>query len=130
LCLTQRGRIEYAGHGGRINIDAIDNSAGVDCSDHEVNLKILLGLAIEAGELLERTLEFLPTPEQMAERRVSGNGLVRPELCVLLAYAKRLLREQVLASQLPDDPYLDASLAEYFPPAVVERFGHLMAAHP
>ena len=66
----------------------------------------------------------------MAERRAAGNGLVRPELCVLLAYAKRLLREQVLASQLPDDPYLDASLAEYFPPAVVERFGHLMAAHP
>jgi glutamate dehydrogenase len=187
LGLTQRGRIEYAGHGGRINTDAIDNSAGVDCSDHEVNLKILLGLAIEAGELtleernevlqsvandvvahvlydnylqvqilsqetavahqrmeayedlmvelearglLERALEFLPSPEQMAERRAAGNGLVRPELCVLLAYAKRLLREQVLASELPDDPYLDASLAEYFPPAVVERFGHLMAAHP
>ncbi|HEX5556640.1 MAG TPA: NAD-glutamate dehydrogenase [Gaiellales bacterium] len=187
LGLTQRGRIEYALGGGRINTDAIDNSAGVDCSDHEVNLKILLGLAIEAGELtleernevlqsvvndvvahvlydnylqvqilsqetavaaqrmeayedlmaeletrglLERALEFLPTPDQMAERRAGGNGLVRPELAVLLAYAKRLLREQVLASSLPDDPYLDASLAEYFPPTVVERFGHLMGAHP
>lgn len=42
LGFTQEGRIEYALHGGRINIDAIDNSAGVDCSDHEVNLKILL----------------------------------------------------------------------------------------
>jgi glutamate dehydrogenase len=187
LGLTQRGRIEYATHGGRINTDAIDNSGGVDCSDHEVNLKILLGLAVEAGELtfeerndvlqsvagdivahvlydnylqvqilsqetavsaqrmeayedlmvelearglLERTLEFLPTTEQMAERRAAGAGLVRPELCVLLAYAKRLLREHVLASAFPDDPYLDASLAEYFPAAVVERFGHLMAAHP
>jgi glutamate dehydrogenase len=187
LGLTQRGRIEYAMRGGRINTDAIDNSGGVDCSDHEVNLKILLGLAVEAGELtlgernevlqsvvgdvvshvlydnylqvqilsqesaaapqrmeayedlmtelegrglLERALEFLPTPEQMAERRAAGTGLVRPELCVLLAYAKRLLREQVLASAFPDDPYLDESLREYFPPAVVERFGHLMAAHP
>lgn len=42
LGVTQRGRIEFAGKGGRINTDAIDNSAGVDCSDHEVNIKILL----------------------------------------------------------------------------------------
>ena len=49
LGLTQRGRIEYATAGGRINTDAIDNSAGVDCSDHEVNIKILLGAAVERG---------------------------------------------------------------------------------
>ena len=42
LAITQRGRTEYLMHGGRGNTDAIDNSAGVDCSDHEVNLKILL----------------------------------------------------------------------------------------
>ena len=42
LGLTQRGRIEYALRGGRINTDAIDNSGGVDCSDREVNIKILL----------------------------------------------------------------------------------------
>jgi glutamate dehydrogenase len=51
LGLTQRGRIEYAHAGGHINTDAIDNSAGVDCSDHEVNLKILLAIAIEHGDL-------------------------------------------------------------------------------
>jgi glutamate dehydrogenase len=51
LGFTQRGRIEYALGGGRINTDFIDNSGGVDCSDREVNLKILLGLAEEAGEL-------------------------------------------------------------------------------
>ncbi len=45
LGFTQLGRVEYAQAGGRINTDAIDNSAGVDCSDHEVNIKILLGLA-------------------------------------------------------------------------------------
>ena len=187
LGFTQRGRIEYAQSGGRINTDAIDNSGGVDCSDHEVNLKILLGLAVESGDLtveerndvlqgvapdvvahvlydnylqvqilsqetaasaqrmeayedlmtelearglLARSLEYLPTAEQMAERRAAGAGLVRPELAVLLAYAKRLLREHVLASELPDDPYLDAALREYFPQAVVERFGGLLAAHP
>jgi glutamate dehydrogenase len=54
LGFTQRGRIEYALAGGRINTDAIDNSAGVDTSDHEVNIKILLGLAIADGELTEK----------------------------------------------------------------------------
>jgi glutamate dehydrogenase len=187
LGFTQRGRIEYAVAGGRINTDAIDNSAGVDCSDHEVNLKILLSLPIDAGELtmedrnalllavvgdvnrhvlydnylqvqilsqeeavshlrmehyedlmaelesvgmLDRELESVPSPEIMAERQRNGRGLVRPELCVLLAYAKRLLREQVTASTLPDDDYLHSDLAAYFPPAVVERFGAYVPAHP
>ena len=187
LGFTQLGRIEYAAGGGRINTDAIDNSAGVDCSDHEVNLKILLALAVERGELttegrdellqevvtdvvahvlydnylqvqilsqetaacnrrmeayedlmleleqtgiLKRRLEFLPSSEQMAERLAAGDGMVRPELCVLLAYAKRLLRGQVLESSLPDDPYLQGVMREYFPPAVLERFSALLPDLP
>ena len=51
LGLTRRARVEFSARGGRINADFIDNSAGVDCSDHEVNLKILLGLAERHGEL-------------------------------------------------------------------------------
>ncbi len=51
LGFTQRGRIEYALAGGRINTDFIDNSGGVHCSDREVNLKILLGMAEERGDL-------------------------------------------------------------------------------
>jgi glutamate dehydrogenase len=51
LGLTRRARTEYSARGGRVNADFIDNSAGVDCSDHEVNLKILLGLAERAGDL-------------------------------------------------------------------------------
>lgn len=51
LGFTQLGRIEYALAGGRINTDAIDNSAGVDCSDHEVNLKILLGGIVADGDM-------------------------------------------------------------------------------
>jgi len=187
LGFTQRGRIEFAVAGGRINTDAIDNSAGVDCSDHEVNLKILLAQAIEAGELtmegrnellesvadhvtshvlydnylqvqilsqesaaspqrmeayealmeeleqaglLDRALEFLPAMEGMAEREAAGAGMVRPELCVLLAYAKRLVRDQLLPSSLPDDPYLNDDLAMYFPGPVVERFGSHLVTHP
>ena len=48
---TQLGRIEFARHGGRINTDAIDNSAGVDCSDHEVNIKVLLNSVVSNGDL-------------------------------------------------------------------------------
>src|SRR5690606_39252032 len=51
LGVTQRGRIEYALAGGRINTDAIDNSAGVDCSDHEVNIKVLLDAVVADGDL-------------------------------------------------------------------------------
>jgi glutamate dehydrogenase len=187
LGFTQRGRIEFALGGGRINTDFIDNSAGVDTSDHEVNLKILLGLAISRGELeleernallseveqdvvghvlydnflqaqilsqevavsahqmeafedvmmalesegiLDRELEALPNGEEMAERRRAGRGMTRPELAVLLAYAKQSLTDALLSSSLPDSAYLEQDLRAYFPPKVVARFGHLLNDHP
>ena len=85
---------------------------------------------LERTGLLDRRLEFLPSPERMAERIAAGQGMVRPELCVLLAYAKRLLRDQILDSGLPDDPYLQATLREYFPLTINERFGEYVADHP
>jgi glutamate dehydrogenase len=187
LGLTQRARIEFAREGGLVNADFIDNSAGVDCSDHEVNLKVLVDLAVRRGEidaderdelladvtedvaahvlydsflqaqmlaqevrgsagrmfayedlmaaleaegLLQREVEFLPTSEEMADRRRSGRGLERPELAVLLAYAKRSLTGALLESSLPDDRYLEDDLRGYFPPAVVERLGDLLGEHP
>jgi glutamate dehydrogenase len=187
LGFTQRSRIEYALGGGRINTDFIDNSGGVDSSDHEVNLKILLGLAVRRGALdlegrnellaqveqdvvrhvlydnflqaqilsqevelspsrmeayedlmqaleaegvLDREIEFLPSSEEMAERRRGGSGMVRPELAVLLAYAKQSLANALLASSLPDSAYLEQDLRGYFPPLVVERFGDLVPEHP
>jgi glutamate dehydrogenase len=193
LGFTHRARIEYAnagghgGEGGLINADFIDNSAGVDCSDHEVNLKILLDLAVRRGELrreerdgllaevtedvvahvlcdsflqaqilsqevrssatrvfayedlmaaletariLRRRDEALPTTDDMAERRRAGRGLVRPELAVLVAYAKRLLTDALLESDLPDEAAFDHDVRSYFPRPVVARFGHLIAEHP
>ena len=187
LGFTQRGRIEYAQTGGRINADFVDNSAGVDCSDHEVNLKILMGTASRRGDLsleqrngllheveqdvvehvlydnflqaqilsqeaelsagrmevfedlmqslegedaLDRELEALPNGEEMAERRRVGRGLARPELAVLLAYAKQSLANALLRSSLPDSQYLEQDLRGYFPPLIVERFGHLLPEHP
>ncbi len=54
LGMTHRARIEFAQNGGRVNTDAIDNSAGVDCSDHEVNIKILLGDVVRGGDMTEK----------------------------------------------------------------------------
>ncbi|TCO50710.1 NAD-glutamate dehydrogenase [Actinocrispum wychmicini] len=60
LGLTQRGRVEFAHAGGKVNTDALDNSAGVDCSDHEVNIKILLDHLVTEGRLTqERRVELL-----------------------------------------------------------------------
>lgn len=59
LGFTQSGRIEYAIHGGHINTDSIDNSAGVDCSDHEVNIKILLNSLVVQSDLTEKQRNIL-----------------------------------------------------------------------
>jgi glutamate dehydrogenase len=187
LGFTRRARVEYAREGGLVNADFIDNSAGVDCSDHEVNQKILLGLAERRGELdrpgrdalllevtedvtahvlydsflqaqilaeevalsrtrmyayedlmtaleqrglLDRAAEALPAAEEVAERRRAGRGFERPELALLLAYAKRALTLDLLRSDFCDDPWLERDLRDYFPDRVVERFGHLLREHP
>ena len=187
LGLTQRARIAYALGGGGISMDAIDNSAGVDCSDHEVNLKILLDRIVTEGGLteeqrntllaemtdevgglvlrdnyeqtqaistataqaasmvdvharymrsleqsgrLDRALEFLPDDEAIAERKAAGQGLTAPELAIMLSYTKIALYEELLASDLPGDRNLANDFEHYFPTAVRERFGPLLARHP
>ncbi|MFC5497754.1 NAD-glutamate dehydrogenase [Caenimonas terrae] len=187
LGFTQPGRIEAALNGVRINTDAIDNSAGVDTSDHEVNIKILLGLAVGDGEMtekqrnqllpqmtddvaalvlrdnyfqtqalsvagrqgvglidqearfmrflekgghLDRAIEFLPTDGAIAERKGKGLGLTSPERAVLLAYSKMWLSEQLMASDLPEDPWIATALQRYFPALLREKFGPLIPRHP
>jgi len=187
LGLTQRARVAFALRGGRVNMDAIDNSAGVDCSDHEVNIKILLDAIVAEGDLtekqrnvllaemtdevaelvlrdnyeqtqtistsvyqaasmlevharyirsleqagkLDRALEFLPDDETLGERKAAGQGLTAPEFAILLSYTKIALYEELLASELPDDPYLTSELERYFPTAVRQRFRTRLARHP
>lgn len=186
LGLTQRGRVEYALAGGRLNTDFIDNSAGVNTSDVEVNIKILLNPLMQAGKLtrgernkllarmtnevaglvlrnnylqsqaistlelqararlpeyqhlirtlersgeLNRALEFLPADDELADRRKRGIGLSRPELSILLAYSKIWLTNHLLASDVPEDPYLSAELVRYFPEPVQERFARQISQH-
>ena len=73
--------------------------------------------ALEAEGLLDRDVEVLPSSEEMAERRRAGRGLERPELAVLLAYAKRALTGALLRSDLPDEPWLERDLRELLPAA-------------
>ncbi|MFI0727418.1 NAD-glutamate dehydrogenase [Streptomyces sp. NPDC021225] len=186
LGLTQLGRIEFALNGGRINTDAIDNSAGVDTSDHEVNIKILLNELVREGDMtvkqrnkllaemtdevgalvlrnnyaqnvalansaaqapsllhahqrvmrrlgregrLDRSLEFLPTDRQIRERLAAGRGLSQPELAVLLAYIKITVAEELIATGLPDDPYLQRLLHAYFPQALRQQFPERVDGH-
>ncbi|MET0661026.1 MAG: NAD-glutamate dehydrogenase [Steroidobacteraceae bacterium] len=185
LGFSQRGRIEYAMQGGRLNTDFVDNSAGVDCSDHEVNIKILLNLAcdrgltraqrdrllaamtddvaalvlrdnylqsqalsvtqmraaedfedhvhlirsLELGGTLDRALEFLPDAEAIAERAKARQGLTRPELAILLAYAKMGLYGRLIESDVPEDPYLSHELERYFPAQLTTRYRRLLPKH-
>ncbi len=186
LGFTQNGRVEFAAKGGRIFSDAIDNSAGVDCSDHEVNIKILLNgevtdgrmtrrqrdnllakMTDEVGHLvlkdnyqqtqslslgvrqsramlevhsrlmralekegkLARDIEFLPNDEMLRERKKQGVGLTAPEISVVLAYTKITLFEELLKTDLPDDPYLFNVLRSYFPVPLQERFSERMSQH-
>ena len=85
---------------------------------------------LERSGRLDRALEFLPDDETIAARVAHGTGLVRPELAVLLAYAKMTLYEELLASDLPDAPELAEELRAYFPAALRDRLGAQIATHP
>ncbi|RFB75007.1 NAD-glutamate dehydrogenase [Methylovirgula sp. 4M-Z18] len=186
LGATQLGRIEAASRGVRLNTDAIDNSAGVNTSDVEVNIKIALSTPVRDGRLndqsrvdflasltdevgllvlrnnylqtlalsltqrlgagdsgfqrrmmhrlekegrLDRAVEFLPGDTAIETRARSGQGLTRPELAVLLAYAKLALYDKLLESSVPDDPYLATELTHYFPQALTQLYPDAIASH-
>ncbi len=187
LGCTQLGRIEFAKFGGRINTDAIDNSAGVDCSDHEVNIKIALQSALaqnildikkrnklleemtdevaelvlrdnrlqsqvisfeehdspkslanyarlikilEAEGMLNRKLEFLPNNEELAMRISQGKGMTRPELAVTLAYSKIAVYNNLVNSNIVDEPYFKTDLMKYFPEKLQKKFSEEIQNHP
>jgi len=187
LGCTQLGRIEFARHGGRINTDFIDNVGGVDCSDNEVNIKILLNSIMSNGDLtrkqrnellysmtdevseivlrnaykqalslsvtqtksadqlkeqirfmhylersgnLNRQLEFLPSEDELAERLINNEGLTRPELSVLLAYAKMQLKEELNCKEVYEDTFLEKALITAFPKLLQTKYAQQMQEHP
>ena len=78
---------------------------------------------------LDRALEFLPTDRQIRERLDAGQGLTGPETAVLLAYTKITVSDALLATSLPDDPYLQRLLHAYFPTALREKFREQIDGH-
>ena len=186
LGMTQRGRVEFCRAGGACNTDFIDNSAGVDCSDHEVNIKIALAELVKAGQLgkdernqllkemteevatdvlqnnyrqaqaislmqsdavsrsaelrrfitslesqgrLNRSLEFLPGDEDLAERHAAGEGLTRPELAVLMAYAKVGLKADLATEVISQDPSIAPLCERAFPATLQSRYRETLQRH-
>lgn len=187
LGLTQLGRIEYAAKGGRVNTDFIDNVGGVDCSDNEVSIKILLNALVNAGDLtkkqrnellysmtddvadlviqdcyrqtesisiteyggpsllkeqlrfihgleregsLNRELEFIPSDDELSDRLANGKGLTRPELSVMIAYGKMVLKQKLNIPQITNNPYHEQLLVSAFPEKLQEKFIPQMEFHP
>ncbi len=186
LGLSQLARVEYSLCGGRINTDFIDNSAGVDCSDREVNIKILLSDAtkqknmtrakrnvllesmtesvselvlrnnylqtqsisisetlsadridetarlisdLERTGLLNREIEFLPDQAQIDERRSRKLGFTRPELAVVLSYAKIDLYNGLIDSEESLVDFLAIDPQRYFPKVLRQRYSDLLPGH-
>jgi glutamate dehydrogenase len=186
LGVTSLGRIEFNLAGGRCNTDALDNSAGVDCSDHEVNIKILIDSLVTAGKVkaedrtqllvsmtdevgrlvladnedqndlmgtsranaasllpvharmikdfvkehgLNRELEALPSEKEIRRRTEAGIGLTSPELATLMAHVKLALKDEVLASELPDQEVFASRLPWYFPSNLREQFAGDVRQH-
>ena len=84
---------------------------------------------LEKRQLLDRAVEYLPTDMEIVERRRRARPLTRPELAVLLAYAKLALHDELLQSSVPDDPYLSRELLRYFPASVSTRFPEALTQH-
>ena len=186
LGLTQKGRIEAGKKGVRLNTDAIDNSAGVNTSDVEVNIKIALAVPEADGRLskderntllasmtdevadlvlrnnylqslslsltqrqgaaelpfirrfmryleqegrLDRAVEDLPDDNILMAMERRAEGITRPEIAVLLAYAKLALHDALLASDVPDEPYLARELTRYFPQELLNKFPDAIQTH-
>jgi glutamate dehydrogenase len=187
LGFTAKARVEYASLGGKINSDAIDNSGGVDLSDHEVNIKLALAPAVTDKRLIlsarnqllleivdevieavlsnnrnqatiltlalnrsitsihyfqshfreleklgfiDRGLDKLPTAEELSERAHKKIGLYRPELATCLAATKMWIKQDLLKSNLVNDPLLEHYLLSYFPKKIREKFLDLIIKHP
>jgi glutamate dehydrogenase len=186
LGLTQIARIDFDLAGGAVNTDFIDNSAGVDCSDHEVNIKIALNETVasqdittkqrnallesmtdEVAELvlannqrqvqalslarrhshsrhaeyqrfiarmevdldLNRSLEHLPSDDELAERFGQGGGFSRPELAILLAYAKTHIKQHRVLSAIHEERRISQEVLRVFPQQLIDAHAHALQNH-
>src|SRR5690606_6880061 len=85
---------------------------------------------LEAQGLLDRQIEFLPSDAELSARKARGQGMPRPELAVLLSYSKLVAYQQLLDSDIPEDPYLSRELQRYFPAPLQKKYAQYMQQHP
>lgn len=186
LGCTQLGRVEFSLANGACFTDFIDNAGGVNCSDMEVNIKILLNEIVANGDMtskqrntllkkmtdeiaervlennynqariinltagesirrmdeymrlivfmesdgkIDRSLEFLPNDETMAERKVRGLTFTAPEICLLTSYAKNILKEELVTSDVPDNQYMAKEMYSAFPASLVKEYASMIDQH-
>jgi len=99
-------------------------------ADKMLDLQAAFIRALERAGKLNRAVEYLPSDDEIAERRLAKTGLTSPERSVLLAYSKMVLFEELLASTLVDDEYVARSLVGYFPTLLQTRYADVMPRHP
>ncbi|MBX9398124.1 NAD-glutamate dehydrogenase [Streptomyces sp. TRM72054] len=117
LGLTQLGRIEFAHHGGKVNTDAIDNSAGVDTSDHEVNIKILLNSLVADGDMTvkQRNKLLAEMTDEVGRLVLRNNYAQNTAIANALAQSKDMLHaQQRFLRHLVREGHLDRAL-EFLP---------------
>mgnify|MGYP000436332020 CR=1 FL=1 len=186
LGFTQLGRIEFGLNGGASNTDFIDNAGGVDCSDHEVNIKILLNELVNQGDMtmkqrntllrdmtddvadlvlknnyrqaqalniaesfarhstddyarlmrslekegkLDPALEFLPSEKELQARKEQGLGFTRPELSVLICYARIELKQALINSWVTEDEGFSREMETAFPARLLKDYPQAIREH-
>ena len=111
-----------------MNISRLDCSHLKGTSTLKEQIRFIHSLEKEGK--LDREIEFLPSDEELAERLAAGQGLTRPELSVLVSYAKMVLKESLVTPELTDNPYYRQLLVNAFPVPLRERFNDAMDNHP
>lgn len=186
LGFTHAARVEFAQHGGRLNTDAVDNSAGVDMSDHEVNLKILFAPLLQSGAVdfetrnkalfaidnyvcdlvlwnnyqqslgvsvaqlrspgqirvwgdtikfladalhIDQNVQLLPSKATVIERRNAGQGLTRPELARITAFAKMWLFNALAGDKSSSKAVEQRYLEHYFHADLRKTYGQAIDQH-
>lgn len=99
-------------------------------ASRQVDLHIRYMDALEKSGKLDRRIEFLPSTQVLLERKQNDKGLSIPEIAVLNCYSKILLKEEILASNVPEESYFEEVLVSYFPKPLAKKYAHAMQSHP
>ncbi|MGH8481315.1 MAG: NAD-glutamate dehydrogenase domain-containing protein, partial [Nevskiaceae bacterium] len=118
------GAVLYDNYVQSLAISLLERDAAARLGEHANLIRLL-----ERDGLITRAVEYLPDDEAMTERRTRGKGLTRPELAILVSWAKISLYDAMLNSEVPDDPFFERDLLAYFPPELVKKHREALVNH-